>query len=113
MSAAVYDLTIEQGTTYSKSIIVNNPDLTAFDLTNWSSRSMIRKKYSDPQETAEFSVTITDAAAGAITFSLTPTETAAIPAGMYVWDLEIYTEADADVKRLLKGVVIVDPEATK
>jgi hypothetical protein len=39
--------------------------------------------------------------------------TATVAAGMYVYDLEIYTAADATVKRLIQGSATVSPEVTR
>lgn len=112
MAAGSFDISIEQGTTYGMNITMTNSDGTVFDLTDWTPRSMIRKKYSDVTETAEFTVGV-DLITGTISLSLTPTETAALPAGSFLWDLEIAKAADVDVRRILQGAVTVSPEVTK
>ena len=38
---------------------------------------------------------------------------AAVPAGWYYYDLEIFTAGDVAVQRLLKGKAEVTPEVTK
>jgi hypothetical protein len=50
--------------------------------------------------------------AGVITLSLTATETAALAAGRYVYDLEMVSSG-GQVTRLLEGVVTVSPEVTR
>jgi hypothetical protein len=50
--------------------------------------------------------------AGVITVSLTATETAALAAGRYVYDLEMVSSGGL-VTRLLEGVVTVSPEVTR
>ena len=47
-----------------------------------------------------------------VTFSLTSTQTTAIPDGNYVFDVE-YTQAGGDIERVVEGLITVSPEATK
>jgi hypothetical protein len=60
--------------------------------------------------TANGRVSLTSA--GVITLSLTATETAALAAGRYVYDLELVSSGGV-VTRLLEGVVTVSPEVTR
>lgn len=118
MPASSYDITIEQGASFGFTITMTNEDATPFDLTSWTPRSMIRKKYTDVTATANLTTDVIPAGVGdtvpyKITVSMTPANTANIAAGIYVWDLEIATAANADVRRLLKGICTVDPEVTK
>lgn len=113
---------LEQGATFDDTcyppLVLRYPPVAPatvgdlFDLTDYSARSMIRKKFVDADPVASFTTTI-DVVEGSIRLSLTATETAAIPAGNYVYDVEIYTDADAIVRRVVKGKITVDPEATK
>lgn len=118
MPASNYDIVIEQGASFGFTITMTNEDTTPFDLTLWTPRAMVRKKFTDAAATATLVTTVVPAVLpetipNQITVSMTPTNTALIPAGEYVWDLEIATAANADVRRLLKGTCIVDPEVTK
>jgi hypothetical protein len=60
--------------------------------------------------TANGRISLTNA--GVITLSLTATETAALAAGRYVYDLEMVSSG-GQVTRLLEGVVTVSPEVTR
>jgi hypothetical protein len=121
MAAATYDILIEQGASFGFTLTMNNPDGTVFDLSLWTPRSMMRKKYSDilPTETfhcEKIAPVLPQIVSNSINVTLSPVETAAINAGNYVWDLELYQGvegAETDVKRILKGQVTVDPEVTK
>jgi hypothetical protein len=73
---------------------------------------MLRKKYSDASPVATLTVVI-DIPTATIRRSLTATLSKAIPAGNYVHDLEIFTAEDADVIRVVQGVITVTAEATK
>jgi hypothetical protein len=60
--------------------------------------------------TANGRISLTNA--GVITLALTATETAALAAGRYVYDLELVSSG-GQVTRLLEGVVTVSPEVTR
>ncbi len=47
---------------------------------------------------------------GVISLEMTPEETAALPAGNFVYDLELTT--CGIVRKLIRGTVVVLPEAT-
>ena len=44
---------------------------------------------------------------------LPATTSAALAAGQYVYDLEIYTANDSIVKRIIQGDVTITPEVTR
>lgn len=121
MAAGEYNMTIEQGTTFSLVVTAEQPAGTALNLTGYTVASQIRKSYdSDLIET--FTTVVTDAAEGEITLSLTPAQTRSLvvrkssnhdkPASFYVYDLEI-TSAGGVVTRLLEGRIEVSPEVTR
>jgi len=75
----------------------------------------LRTAYSASSATIELTtangrISLTNA--GVITLSLTATETAALAAGRYVYDLEMVSSGGV-VTRLLEGVVTVSPEVTR
>jgi hypothetical protein len=121
MPAAEYDLTIEQGTTFTRTLTLADAEGVATDLTGCTAAGKIRKKYSSTSAAATFTVAFAaDRTTGELTFSLSAAQTAAIEAGesvdsansQYVWDLEM-TWADSTVDRILQGKVSISPEATK
>jgi len=113
MPAAIYDFIIEQGATVDNTVIapfaLKNEDGTIYDLTDWVPAAKLRNKYNSATGTA-FTVT-PDLETGQLQLSLTATETAALAAGDYVYDVEI--SRNNVVRRVIKGAITVDPEATK
>ncbi len=88
---------------------------TAVNLTGYSARMQVRESYD--AGTAVVSITsgtgITlGGTAGSIILELTPTTTAGVPSGQYVYDLELQTSGGY-VTRLLEGNFTVDPEVTR
>ena len=110
--ASVSNLTIDQGTTYSVSIAVNDDTGSARNLTGYTGRSQMRRSYYSSTSTA-FTVAITSPTTGEITLNLTAAQTANVKAGRYVYDLELVKTNTLTVERVVEGIVTVYPEATK
>jgi hypothetical protein len=110
--ATVYNLAIDQGTTYSVTVTVSDNTGTARDLTAYTGRAQLRKSYYTNSNTS-FTVSITNPGEGEVTLSLTATQTSALKAGRYVYDLELVANATSAVERIIEGIVTVYPEATK
>lgn len=117
MSAvASSDLTVNQGATWSQ--VINwktGSPATPVNTTGYTARSQWRSAYASSTVVMELTtgngrISLTNA--GVITLSLTATETAAIAAGRYVYDLELVSSG-GQVTRLLEGVVTVTPEVTR
>lgn len=111
--AALTNLLIEQGATFNSTISLFNSDDTVFDLTGHTAAGQIRKSYSSSSASATFTIAFSaDRTEGQITLSLTPTQTAALDEGRYVYDIET-TGSDSTVTRVLQGTVTVSPNVTR
>lgn len=110
--AIVSNLPIDQGTTYSVTILVQNDDGTVRDLSGYAGRAQLRRSYYTNTNTA-FTVDISDAANGELTLSLTSAQTSALKAGRYVYDVEIQANISGSVERVVEGIVTIYPEVTK
>jgi hypothetical protein len=107
--ATVENIVIDQGQTFSFSLTLSNTDGTAKDLTDYTVTSQMRKSYYTSTAT-DFTTAKVDLT-GEITISLSATETSAIKAGRYVYDVEI--ASNVETLRILEGIVTVTPEVTK
>jgi hypothetical protein len=112
MSAAYQELFLEQGTTFTTNITLDDIDGLPFDLTGVTAKSQIRKSYYSANTTAQFVVTINTPTDGTILLSLNSNTTANIAAGRYVYDVAIKDTANT-VTRVLEGIVNVIPQVTK
>lgn len=112
MAAAYQELFLEQGTTFTTSITLDDIDGIPFDLTDVTAKSQIRKSYYSANTTAEFNVTINDPTEGVIILILDSATTSNIAAGRYVYDVAIKDTANT-VTRVLEGIVNVIPQVTK
>ena len=107
--ATIANLTIDQGTTISIVVPVKNTDGSAKDLTSYTVNSQFRKSYYSTTYT-DFTATHDDTG-GNITLSLTATQSSAVKAGRYVYDVEILI--GSTVARVQEGIITVNPEVTK
>ena len=85
--AVMTNIVLDQGTTFNMTVNLTNDDLSAKDLTYYTVTSQMRKSY-DATTATSFTTAKVDAT-GVVTLSLTATETAAVKAGRYVYDVEI------------------------
>lgn len=111
---ATLNLVCYQGASFDYSLTWRTNG-TAVNLTGYSARMQVRESYDSG--TAVVSITsgtgITlGGTAGSIILELTPTTTAGVASGQYVYDLELQTSGGY-VTRLLEGNFTVDPEVTR
>jgi hypothetical protein len=112
MAAEQYDLTIEQGATYTLVITVTSVNLTGYTVRTQgrTSHAATTTVWASP---ATCSLNVTAAASSTITMTISATVTAAMAAPQVgVWDLE-YESAAGVVTRLLEGTFTVTPEVTR
>ena len=115
MPAGQYDITCDQGATFSRVITWKNSNGTPIDLTNYTARLQVRSNY--PSSTVLLDLTTENGGItlggvlGTITLAATATATAAIAADQYVYDLELIT--GSNVTRVVEGSFTVTPEVTR
>ena len=111
--AAIANLFIDQGSTFSTSVNVKNDDETPFDLTNHTDPAQIRKSYSSSTAT-DFTVSIADPPSnGQIDCQLTATQTAdPSKKVVYVYDVEV-TSDTGTVTRVIESIITINPNVTK
>jgi hypothetical protein len=123
MSAATYNLFIDQGSDFTVDLVIKENG-SAMNLTNYSGRGQLRSTHESTTIAAYFKVTKTNPTGGALKVEIpngnwtdsggtTRQGSKDIPAGQYVYDLEIFTNADGVVKRIMQGTATVNPEVTR
>lgn len=115
MIAGVYNINLDQGATFSRSIVVKDGDGNLFDFTNYTARMQIRSEVdaSDVmiELTTENGRIALGGADGTIVLTIDSDDTALLQYDG-VYDLEIVSDSGA-VNRLLKGMVRLDYEVTR
>ena len=115
MAAGTLDFTIEQGATFNL-LLTWKIDGTPVNLTNWTARLQARVDVEDTETilsltTSNGGITL-GGALGTISLDQTATQTALLPAGSYVYDLELISGVGA-VTRLVQGELDISAEVTR
>ena len=115
MALSIYDITAEQGSDYLTTVTYRNSSAALVNLTGYSARMQVRRTYSS--DSADLTLTqrgglALGGAAGTIVISISASAMARIPAGSYVYDLEII-ESSGVVKKILSGKFDITGEVTR
>jgi hypothetical protein len=106
------DVFIDQGSSYSATIPVLKSNGLPLDLSGYIARGQIRRNYTSSAY-IDFIAAIVDAEGGLITISLTPAQTASLKPGRHMFDVEVATVGDLDVKRVSEGQIHITPRVTQ
>ena len=114
MAAGSLDFTIEQGATFNL-LLTWKIDTVPVNLTGYTARLQARIDVDEVDTilslTTGFGITL-GGAAGTISLDQTGTQTAVLPAGTYVYDLELQS-AGGVVTRLVQGELLISAEVTR
>ena len=111
--AAIANLTIDQGASFSSDVTVKDANGNAFDLTGYTASAKMAKGYSSTRTRTSLTCTIsTPATSGIVTLALTADQTTSLEDGRYVYDLEILQTSSSTVTRVIEGIITVRPQVT-
>ena len=109
--AIIANIFIDQGTDYEVTIDVTDTSDNIIDLNGYSASAQIRKTYSSSSVSVAFTTSIS-ASNGQVTLSLNDTQTKALEAGRYVYDLNI-TSPGGVTTRVVEGQAVVTPGVSR
>tara|TARA_Y100001972_G_scaffold118950_1_gene159659 strand:- start:1038 stop:1373 length:336 start_codon:yes stop_codon:yes gene_type:complete len=110
--ASITNIFIDQGATFSETITVKDTSGNALNLTGFTGIAQIRKS---PSSSTSVSFTVafaSDRTTGQLTISLTSTQTAALEAGRYNYDVLI-TASGGDKTRAAEGIANVNASVSR
>ncbi len=111
--AAIANLRVERGSTFSSDVTVKDSDGTVFNLTGYNASASLAKGFDDSfYGRTSFTCTIATPTSGIITLELTADQTNALESGRYVYDLEILRTSDSTITRVIEGIITVSPSVT-
>ena len=110
--ATISNLFIDQSADFTTTVTINDSAGSALDLTGYTALAMIRKTYQSTTATTFTSTFVSPRTTGQITISLTDTQTAALEAGRYVYDLVI-TDSSGNKTRVVEGIATVNPSVSR
>lgn len=103
------NIVIDQGTSFSTQIILNDAAGAPVDLSAYTIKSQFRKTYSSVNA---YSFEATANSTGAIVLSINAASSAAVPAGRYVYDL-LVNDIAGNATRVLEGQVTINPSVSR
>ncbi len=113
MTAAVYNLVIDQGSDFAIDLTIKELG-AAKDLSGYLARAQMRTTRTSSSVAATFTCTVVNPVTnGVVKMELANATSSALAPGRYFYDLEIHTNADAVVRRLIQGEVTLNPEVTR
>lgn len=104
MAAAVYNITIDAQADFSRSFEVSESGVP-IDISGYTFTAQIREHFHSTDAT-DFTTTITNAANGLFSISLTDTTTAGMAYGKQYYDI-VMTDTTGNKTRLLQGDALV------
>jgi hypothetical protein len=111
--AAVANLIIDQGANFSSDITVKDANGNAFNLTGYTAEAKMAKGYASTRTRTTLTSTIaSDPTTGVVSLTLTASQTAALDAERYVYDVEITQTSSGTVTRVIEGIITVRPNVT-
>lgn len=114
--AGRYNIIIEQGATFSRVLTWRDAQGALIDLSGYTARMQARAGHTAQSVlvslTTENGRIALGGAAGTVTLTIAAADTALLPSGSYVYDLELVS-AGGVVTRLLEGCCQVSPEVTR
>lgn len=109
--ATISNLYVDAGSTYSNFITVAAANGQTLNLTGYTVAAQIRKSYQSSVAYA-FAASVYDVNTGKLRLQLTANQSEAIPAGRWLYDVEI-TSASGIKTRVVEGIVTINPQITQ
>jgi hypothetical protein len=115
--AGLYNITADQGATFSRSITWKDSAKKVINITGYTARMHVRTTASAPTTVLELT-TENDrieiiGAQGKITLTVDASDMSDIEPDKYVYDLEIEAPVTGVVHRIIQGNFVVRPEVTR
>ena len=108
--AAISNLYIDQGSTFSAIITIRGSDGNPLNLTGFTVASQMRKSYGSTTAYS-FNASVYDAATGKVRLQLSAEQSSLIKPGRYLYDIEI--TSGTNKTRVVEGLIIISAEITK
>ena len=109
--AGFAELTLEQGASFTTTVTVNGSDGSPTNLLNYTAAAQLRKSYYSTTAN-NFTVTVSNAAAGELTMAMSAANTANLTPGRAVYDLLITSPTNVKT-RVVEGIVTILPSVTR
>jgi hypothetical protein len=109
--ATVTNLYVDQGSFYRTYVTVASTTGSPLDLSGFTVASQMRKSYQS-STAYSFTTSISNPIQGRVRIELSSEQSRQIPAGKYLYDVEV-TAPTGEKTRVVEGIVLINPEITK
>lgn len=114
--AGLYNITCDQGATFSRTLTWTNSAKTPYNLTGYTARMHVRETVASASTIVELTTANSrislGGAAGTVTLTISAADTANLTPGKYVYDLELVSGGGV-VSRIIEGNFVVKAEVTR
>ena len=110
--ASISNIFIDQGATFTTTLTINDANGSALDLTGYTAIAQIRKSPSSSISDSFTATFVSPRTTGQITISLTDTQTTALEAGRYNYDVLI-TDSGGTKTRVVEGIATINPSVSR
>lgn len=116
-TAGLYNIVADQGATYQCTVVYKDAAKNVHDVTGYTARMHVRTEVEDPTTvlvlTTENGRITVGGADGRFDLTVSATDMTNVPAGKYVYDLEVIAPVTGVVDRLIQGNFVVRSEVTR
>jgi hypothetical protein len=113
MAVEQVNIIVDQGTTFQASVGVTDDAGDLLDLSGYTAAMQMRKSYNSANA-HHFDIYVdANTQSGVLHISMPADATQQVEAGRYVYDTEIYNDANTVVTRVMQGIVTVTPGVTR
>ena len=109
--AAIANLTIDAGASFSSDVDVLDNDGNVFNLVGYTAEGKMSKGYSETYPRVYFDITVYETD-GIVTISLAPEDTIQLEEGRWVYDVQITETSTGAVTRVVEGMITVYPSVS-
>ncbi len=110
--ATVFNLFIDQGSTFKANVTVKDVTGNVRDISGHSARSQFRRAIKSANSHS-FTATVPIGTDGNVFLTMNSNTTTNVTAARYLYDLEIVKDSNGEVERVSEGIVVVSPEITR
>jgi hypothetical protein len=111
--AIAINFVMDQGTLFEAYATIENEDGSLFDLTGLTPYCQMRKSYYTSSGHDINAEVDGDPLNGVVKLTLLPADSNLVKAGRYVYDVEVHNGDGTYVKRVLQGIITVNPQVTR
>ena len=110
--ATIFNLFLDQGTTFKANITVKNAIGEIRDISGHTAESKFKRSFKSANGFA-FVAQIPNGTDGNVFLTMNSNTTTNVTAARYLYDVEMKSNTTGEIERVAEGIVVVSPEITK